>query len=221
MPEPIIATSPIPEVIFLPQPKSQWPLVALVIFVILLVAAGAAYAGIQIGKKQVTPGSILTFQPTPIPAIPTVTESSPIPINDPTADWKTYTDTKYKFQFKYPSEWPVESHDVPDFPTNRIITLGKTSDLIVSVNKTDLDQNCLSKRRTYESGGNQASSEIVGGVTGWKFALSGGQNPKMDLVCFENRGLIYEVNYAYNTLRSVSEQLGQFDQILSTFKFTE
>ena len=39
------------------------------------------------------------------PVNQTASTSMPTPTSDPTANWKTYTNTKYYFSFKYPSEW--------------------------------------------------------------------------------------------------------------------
>lgn len=137
------------------------------------------------------------------------------------SDWKTYTDSKYKFQFKYPSEWPVESHNVSDFPSNRVVTLGNMAELIISVNKTSSKVNCQNSKNNYVSMGYKPEAQMVAGVAGWKVALPGGQNPKSDIICFENEGLVYEIVYSYSTLLSEQEQQTRLSQILASFRFLE
>lgn len=73
---------------------------------VVLIFAGAVFGVYKLGQKQIQP----TPQPTPtlmVTPIPTPTPSiivTPIvtPTPDPTANWKTYTNTKYRYQFKYP-----------------------------------------------------------------------------------------------------------------------
>ena len=62
-------------------------------FVILLLLGGSAYAGIWYwGNQQVANEVAPTFTP----------RASALP--DSTADWKTYTNTKYGYSFKYPDK---------------------------------------------------------------------------------------------------------------------
>lgn len=44
------------------------------------------------------------------PATKTTTPTTPKPV-DPYAGWKTYNDTKWNYQFKYPSDWIISSRD--------------------------------------------------------------------------------------------------------------
>jgi len=61
----------------------------------IVLAAGLVFAGYKIAQlKQVQPGP----QPIPTPVV----EATPTP--DETANWKTYTNTKYNYQFRYPNE---------------------------------------------------------------------------------------------------------------------
>lgn len=104
----------------------NWPRVYLWVLVGVLGVLGilgGVYAGIKIGQKQVTPSSILISQPTG--AVPTVAEPSPIPTQDPTADWKTYN-SKYGFEFKYPgwNDWQVEEFPHgSDFLTGSVVNI--------------------------------------------------------------------------------------------------
>lgn len=68
------------------------------IFLVVLISI-AGFFGYQnfLMHKQIAKLSIQPV-PTPIPTIPV----------DPTANWKTYTNTKYNFSFKYPSSFSTE-----------------------------------------------------------------------------------------------------------------
>jgi len=75
------------------HPKSH-PII-LLLLAILLITVGI-YAGMQLEKRKVN-----------VWVEPPLTEITPEPtkITDPTTTWKTYTNTKYGFQFKYPFEY--------------------------------------------------------------------------------------------------------------------
>ncbi|MBU1085553.1 MAG: hypothetical protein ABIJ43_00615 [Candidatus Beckwithbacteria bacterium] len=105
LPEPVIPSSVLPQSIpsltsqaspILPRKKSFKWLTVLIILILLTSTAIFAYQYFQL--KQITPQPQTT--PTPLTII------NPSPSLDPTADWKTYTSSKYTF--KYPSEWIVD-----------------------------------------------------------------------------------------------------------------
>lgn len=81
-------------------PKSpRFPLfLALLSFLLLLFSLYLSYRNMQL-TKQIAELS----KPTPSPT-PTIT-------TDPTADWKTYTNTQYGFSFQYPSHWQDNQSD--------------------------------------------------------------------------------------------------------------
>lgn len=87
-------TTPISETPVLLPKKNPLPKIVLLVILGLLVAGVLVYAGIAIGKKQ-----------NPPEVIPQVVEPSPTP--DPTANWKTYRNDKYGFEFKYPEDYSL------------------------------------------------------------------------------------------------------------------
>ena len=71
----------------------------------IFVLAGAVFGAYKLGQRQVQPLS----QPTPSPAV--VATLTP----DPTADWETYTNTKYGYLIKYPEGWYLsEAGDISE-----------------------------------------------------------------------------------------------------------
>lgn len=61
----------------------------------ILVFAGGVFGAYRLGQRQVQP----TPQPSPI--------VSPSPTPDITANWKTYTNTKYGYSIQYPDDWAI------------------------------------------------------------------------------------------------------------------
>src|SRR3989338_809535 len=83
-----------------PNPKSKWPLVVIGLLLFLLIPLGGYFAYNQLGLNNQKAG------PTPAPQQTEKQTASPSPTNapDPTADWKTYTNTASKYSVKYPSD---------------------------------------------------------------------------------------------------------------------
>jgi len=111
---------PEPQVEIRTQPAKPWLKIILFLVLGLVLAGGLVWGGVQIGKKQTPVVSQLTPTPREIPTptpttvvIPTqipIATSTPMstPTSDPTANWKTYTNTKYGYSIKYPPETRVE-----------------------------------------------------------------------------------------------------------------
>ena len=83
-----------------PNPKSKWPLVVIGLLLFLLIPLGGYFAYNQLGLNNQKAG------PTPAPQQTEKQTASPSPTNapDPTADWKTYTNTASKYSVKFPSD---------------------------------------------------------------------------------------------------------------------
>jgi len=74
----------------------------------VLVFIGAVFGAYKFGQRQVQPPG-LVVTPTPLPS------EAPAKEGDPTANWKTYTNTKYKFSFKFPPDWIEAGYVEDDF----------------------------------------------------------------------------------------------------------
>lgn len=84
------------------QPKSNSMMVVLIVLVFILLAATGflGYQNMQL-QTQIKEMNLVLYETTSELIIPSVTA-------DPTANWKTYNNTKYGFQFKYPSAFSTE-----------------------------------------------------------------------------------------------------------------
>lgn len=115
-PTPPSPPPPVPPVIpprppIIPQPPKKKSLAWLIILIILLLLASTgilAYQYYQLKTQTVNPASSPPLAPSLMP----------IPSQDPTADWKTYTDSQYKYSIKYPSSMVLEQiTDDPFYPS--------------------------------------------------------------------------------------------------------
>ncbi len=143
------------------------------------------------------------------------------PTIDPTANWKTYENEKYKMQFKYPSSWQVLYDKQPDptgNPSKYSIVLQNNNETALSVTLLKSNQyktfESLSRINNLPSGPASITSREEIRVNGIK-ALSVNQNDGHEGVILldSNQNLItFEVNSSDRPI---------LDQILSTFKFTD
>lgn len=84
-------------------PKSNLPFVLIVIVVSLIAGIGGIFLGKNLNTSKtavptVTVPTIIVIKPTVAPTV----GQTVIPTVDPIANWKTYTNTTYGFEFKYP-----------------------------------------------------------------------------------------------------------------------
>ncbi len=187
----------------------------IVTFVILALLGTGAYAGIwywgNYNSQYGFEGTAETFTPRP----------SALP--DATAGWKTYTNTKYGFEFKYPSDWTLEDNKDTGLPT-WFNSVGIRKNL--AGNEYQKIQ-FISSKESLDSGmANQGVVELDG--TQWRKTQfndgTPGQNADYDtLSLFTSKGGInYEIDI--NPVNGpIYGKDGSMDpilnQILSTFKF--
>lgn len=206
-----------------PQPtetKKKPLLIALLSLGLLIILSGAVFVGIQIGKRQKiqTPSEILFNQPT-IQATPTT---------DPTAGWKTYTNSQIGYQLRYPQNWNYKERS--DTNADQEVWFGtQNSENIVTLyveknNHLGLVSDggklitCRELSTKYEKLGEKTYTTTVGGFSATEIFLPGGQNPAQDIICFEKDKKAYEFQHFYDT--TIDSKV-IFDQILATFKFLE
>lgn len=91
-----ISQNPVPATPPVQPQKGKKMMLMIVVHAIVIATIGyLVYQNMQFRKQ------ISLLQPTPIASItPTV-----LPTTDPTANWKTYINNKYKYEIKFPSLW--------------------------------------------------------------------------------------------------------------------
>jgi len=109
---------------FQPQPQTQTPVspapnlgkTLLFILMGLIFTVGLVFTGIQIGKKQTINQQPITekstISPTQIAINPTTISATTLPTEpnptiNPMADWKTYINTKFNYEIKYPEQYAI------------------------------------------------------------------------------------------------------------------
>jgi hypothetical protein len=81
----------------------------------LAIIAGSVFVGIQIGKSQTPSQQSNAVQPTSSPTqtvVNSTAQPTTIPTNKPTIDWKIYANTKYGYSLKHPNDYLVGYADV-------------------------------------------------------------------------------------------------------------
>jgi hypothetical protein len=79
--------------------KSKLPPVSVMLLLLVLVGTAGFFLGKSFSQPKTSPPPISQISQTPTTGIP-----NPTPTPDPTANWKTYVNTKYGLKFKYPEE---------------------------------------------------------------------------------------------------------------------
>lgn len=90
-------------------------LIAAVLVILIVVGMTAYYLG---AKTHVQPVHDIPQTPSATPIVSHITPSPVAKITNsenPLKNWKTYTDSKYKYTFQYPPEWALSSIDDQNF----------------------------------------------------------------------------------------------------------
>lgn len=210
--QPMPETPPIqPNPVMPPAPKKvSGVLIAGLILLFISVLALVGYYFIQTKGLNVnisTPTPLVTIAPTPT-ATP-----------DPTADWKTYTDSAKTYTFKYPSDW-TPSTDVGLFNNpNKDWIFG----VEISSSSLSAQEWVSSKRCTSDILGKLCSIETTSPIlNSIQFTNFGSQYTEIGTV-IKHGASIFEINLnARNPNQPVDDNTkNTYAQILSTFKFTE
>jgi hypothetical protein len=203
-----------------PHPKTK--LSIFIIILILFIGAG----GFVLGKYWTDYQNLKTKEQIQNkPNISVTPELTPIPsTTTETADWKTYTNNKYGFEFKYPTELIIEEQSADH------TWLGKQIAFYISpVNPTDCRGDCPVINRTEKAIVNSLERTKLEGYVG----SIGGATPQsyLSYVYFRNNYYfiftLYELNKDINGSdnrqigKITEEKIKLFDQILSTFKFLD
>lgn len=141
-------------------------------------------------------------------SLPSTATASPAPVTDPTTDWLTYTSKG--LLFKYPPSWAVE--------TSRII--GTNPDVIIYVAASDstLMNECMKLDTTEERNG-FVIKKFSRVTTGEMCSTDDSSSREIWVIPAED-DYSPGISYSY-TAKDNPEAENIFNQILSTFKFTE
>jgi len=199
--------------------KGFAPIVVLVL--IIIVGIVAYYFGTQ--KKK--PALLIT----PTPVLTTV------PATNTIANWKTYTNTKYGYSIMYPQTWNIKSsgdptgdgrcHDIntsPDLieissePMTNCIGIMDNREIMIQVVDTPWSDDYLNDKFSgildkIEFAGQTASRFIFDDTAQQP-------SPLATKIVFNYRGLGYRIFVVQKQGGIIYDK--SFDQILSTFKFT-
>lgn len=194
----------------------------------VLILVGVVFGAYKLGQRQVQP----VPQPTPTPA------AVATPTSDPTADWKTYTNTKYGYLIRYPEKWLLFAPEAcipscPEAADNMSIVRPPEvkypeGDFSVTSWTESFEPQVLDKERSKSEArswnwkSRREQTIKVGGYEGWSIVgeMEFGDNKLFSrryMVVKTSSGL-WEIN-----LWDTKEQIYKdtFNLILSTFKFLE
>lgn len=146
---------------------------------------------------------------------------------DETANWKTYTNTQYGFEFKYPKEYVIKDGDnyatVYD-PSRNVGVYGNQSFFIVFISqKTDQPLSQIIKDRTDAYTLSEARSAIINGISAYEGVDLGMVSSYAVFV--KNGSTLVEINFNSGNDNGLEKNkaalTGPQKLILSTFKFTK
>jgi hypothetical protein len=167
----------------------------------------------------------------------------PTGIPDPTANWKTYINTTYKYSLKYPLDWKVEGEggedptktfapsfsstcnfDSSDRCADLVISLqggykeGKNLEYYFNIGSHIGTQDIISKKETVVGG--EKALEIEYRLS--KVNIGHENEPEIEIHAIHNNNVLL-IQYGEQQKTSFSElkYVDIFNQILSTFKFTD
>ncbi len=206
--EPTLLTS-IPVVPRTPKSKKKIFVIAgIVILVIVILGIGGYFGYTKFIAKP---------SPTPTPAPQPTVEPTPTATSDPSADWETYTNNKFKLTFMYPKTLAFEEYLVSDNQLQAIFNKNQPINFIIGA---DLDYK--PENVTYLLDQKPNGTKTINNNTWNTYYSSSGYGdaggysaPYFGLQIEMNHVLYSAIFYNQDTIDPIQEQ------ILSTFKFID
>ena len=229
---PVAPPSALPVETNTPTPVQESPKKGSPLMIIAIILAFVAVLAVVV---YVFSAKLFAPQPTPTP----VAVVTPSPTPDVTANWKTYTDEKYGYSFKYPIRYNLVKPTLEAQPEGEIIFNAGSKEDLFMIDATSfsvtLDQ-FIKKYAVYDSGAKIIETNLnvntpLGDIVNqdsiansarlYKYVNHYDQsvNPgAKDIISYT--AFFVSNNFGY-ILRSsnVSDNLIEFNQILSTFNF--
>lgn len=191
------------------QAGSKFPTVPALLVILLLLLSAAGYLYYQ---NQQLKTMLASYQPTPTPLV------SPKPTaqaDDPTANWKTYTNLKYGYSIKYPLGFSTEQ--IVAESQSEANTISRSFFVFQTGSSSPYEERYINFEFTdiepsYDQG--TVTQTILNGYSVKKVVLP---NMSFDIYSIKNsEGNFIEVYVSNNSTRSAIA-----NQILSTFKFLD
>ncbi len=192
------------------------------ILIVLILAALIGGYVLYSRQKSSTPSSLQPFDSAQGKPTPQTSSSAEM------ANWKTYTNIPNGFSIKYPSEWNVKENtynksDLPKFsvtimpPSKPDIEFPPIIGVRVYDNSSSLTlENFVKKQNPFSF---QSTTVVVSGVGGIKISLPGATNNDHIFLAFNKN--IYDISLDHSVKKEDDINSETFNQILSTFKFTQ
>jgi len=188
--------------------------ILILVGVLVLIAGGVYYLGIKKAPVQQVQNPMVTFQ---------TAQATPTPsTSDQTVNWKTYTNNENNYSFKYPQTWQLEQEGT----TIRIFDpKSKYSESFSFITYSPVSPKKLSllsiedfvKQQQDNIPYLQFTPITIGGIEGKRTTDIPGADV-YDTVFVKRGSTIYKIELS-NEGASITKDT--FDQILSTFKFTQ
>ena len=215
----------------------------IITLVSLLLSVFFIYQNWRLNQKL---DALIRSQPTPTPSV----ANSPLaetPTIDPTANWKTYTDSQNQYSVKYPPEVTMGDYREGMYSGIHLLLIGPTQTAsgriqtslfdgvsiktLVITNVSISLRDYAEQRRVAESQSapkddpqptvSKLTEVLIGGKSGHHYAVDDqGRVAQVNLVSL-NGNILQIVTRSAGSPKFERQYINLIDQILSTFKFTK
>jgi len=192
------------------KPKTNYLLiVGIVLACFVVFGAGGYFLGMKQWLTNNSASEANLPKPTSIP------QASNTSNQDETANWKTYTNDKYNYSIKYPSNWSV-TRDESNQPAFRSLIQLNSSGLttlpnfVIQVSTKSYSQLLTSSMKSFQM------TKLISTMRSDTLTGAGNSDYFVNVV-FQNSGNVFDIQANFTNPPNQNE-LQQFNQILSTFE---
>lgn len=228
----------------MPNLNKKWLLIILVVFLLITLPVVAYFLGKQQGSAEksarlaqtmnsinITP-AIPTAIPIPTPTIAPVATNSGTLVATPAAAWKTYTNLKYTYSIQYPATWYNSEFTEKTGSAFASSTLTNSSSGEINVNAiakisdsttlsfADYVQIAGVKEFGYAKLASIKPITTASGISGYEttWTTQGSSTESLPITYFE---IPSDKTATIQVSLTKKEDLSTYEQMLSTFKFTQ